>query len=181
MNRLEQSGKTTELNGEKITSRKKTNNKWFETQDPISYWDDFSKPKMVWKRIGSILRFCLDTSGSVCLDSTCFATGEDISVLVAILNTTLGNYLLSNSPKTGTGDLIVSVQAIEPIKIPDINSQDKIIIQDLLDKILNCINSNNDYVQYENLLENKVYDLYRLDNNEREFVKKFVNTHYRQH
>ncbi|MGN7788154.1 hypothetical protein ACTJIJ_26715, partial [Niabella sp. 22666] len=25
------------------TSRKKTNNKWFETQDSISYWDDFSK------------------------------------------------------------------------------------------------------------------------------------------
>ncbi|WP_032526413.1 hypothetical protein, partial [Streptococcus mutans] len=28
-------------------ARKKTNNQWFETQDSIAYWDDFSKPKIV--------------------------------------------------------------------------------------------------------------------------------------
>ena len=27
----------------------------------------------------------------------------------------MGNYLLKDSPKTGTGDLLVSVQAIEPV------------------------------------------------------------------
>lgn len=27
------------MNGEKIKARKKTSNKWFETQDSISYWD----------------------------------------------------------------------------------------------------------------------------------------------
>lgn len=36
--RLEQTGKTYAVNGEKIKARKKTNNKWFETQDSISYW-----------------------------------------------------------------------------------------------------------------------------------------------
>ena len=35
MERLEQTGK--KYNG--FTARKKTNNKWFETQDSISYWD----------------------------------------------------------------------------------------------------------------------------------------------
>ena len=40
--RLEQTGKVHTVNGEQIKSRKKTNNKWFETQDSISYWD-FSK------------------------------------------------------------------------------------------------------------------------------------------
>ncbi len=39
--RLEQTGKTHVVNGEKIKARKKTNNKWFETQDSISYWDVF--------------------------------------------------------------------------------------------------------------------------------------------
>jgi adenine-specific DNA-methyltransferase len=37
--RLEQTGKVHTVNGEKIKARKKTNNKWFETQDSISYWD----------------------------------------------------------------------------------------------------------------------------------------------
>ena len=36
--RLEQTGKTYYVNGEKVKARKKTNNKWFETQDSISYW-----------------------------------------------------------------------------------------------------------------------------------------------
>ena len=46
--RLEQTGKSHIVNGEKIKARKKTNNKWFETQDSISYWEDFSKQQIVW-------------------------------------------------------------------------------------------------------------------------------------
>ena len=47
MERLEQTGKEYIINGEKVKARKKTNNKWFETQDNISYWDDFSQPKII--------------------------------------------------------------------------------------------------------------------------------------
>ncbi len=54
--KLEQSGKDIIINGKPVLdakgtkekSRKKTSNKWFETQDSISYWDDLSKPKIVW-------------------------------------------------------------------------------------------------------------------------------------
>ena len=38
--RLEQTGIIHEINGKKFKSRKKTNNKWFETQDSISYWEN---------------------------------------------------------------------------------------------------------------------------------------------
>ena len=46
--KLEQTGAEHIINGQKVKARKKTNNKWFETQDSISYWDDLSKPKIVW-------------------------------------------------------------------------------------------------------------------------------------
>ena len=39
--RLEQTGATHIIDGVSVKSRKKTNNKWFETQDSISYWKDF--------------------------------------------------------------------------------------------------------------------------------------------
>ena len=40
MERLEQTGKNHTLkNGDIVKARSKTNNKWFETQDSISYWD----------------------------------------------------------------------------------------------------------------------------------------------
>lgn len=39
MEKLEQTGKEYIIDGVKVKTRKKTNNKWFETQDSISYWD----------------------------------------------------------------------------------------------------------------------------------------------
>ena len=123
--KLSQTGKFIEIDGKRITignsqekARKKTSNKWFETQDSISYWDDFNQPKIVWKRVGSILRFAYDKEGLFALDSTCFAIGSYVSYLVCILNSSMGHYLLQNAPKTGTGDLLISVQAIEPLLIP---------------------------------------------------------------
>jgi len=80
--------------------------------------EDFSRPKIIWKRIGSILRFSFDNKGCLGLDSTCFAAGEHIEYLCCVLNSLMGHYLLKDSPKTGTGDLLVSVQAIEPACIP---------------------------------------------------------------
>jgi type I restriction-modification system DNA methylase subunit len=50
--RLEQTGMKYTINGQQVTARKKTNNKWFETQDSISYWEDFNKPKIVYREIG---------------------------------------------------------------------------------------------------------------------------------
>ena len=49
--RLEQSGNK--------GSRKKTHNKWFELQDSITYWDDFSKPKIIYPNMTKYLPFYL--------------------------------------------------------------------------------------------------------------------------
>src|SRR5690625_2502951 len=40
-------------------SRKKTNNKWFETQDSIDYWEDFNRQKIAWNRIASEKQYSL--------------------------------------------------------------------------------------------------------------------------
>ena len=61
--RLEQTGKTHIVNGEKVKSRKKTHNKWFETQDSISYWDLFFQPHICWKAVGRNLSFAKVDSG----------------------------------------------------------------------------------------------------------------------
>ena len=92
---------------------------WYAMQRwGAKYWEDFSRPKIIWKRIGSILRFSYDDRGCLGLDSTCFAAGEHIEYLCCVLNSLMGHYLLKDSPRTGTGDLLVSVQAIEPARIP---------------------------------------------------------------
>ena len=166
--RLEQTGKTHLVNGEKVKARKRTSNKWFETQDSISYWEDFSKPKIIWKRIGSILRFSYDSKGCLGLDSTCFATGQHIEYLCCVLNSLMGHYLLKDSPKTGTGDLLVSVQAIEPACIPYNSQYDERLSSLLTAQITNSSNV------IEKEINDIVFTIYSLSPIEREYVTQFV-------
>ncbi len=166
--RLEQTGKVHTVNGDKIKARKKTNNKWFETQDSISYWEDFSKPKIIWKRIGSILRFSYDNKNCLGLDSTCFATGEHIEYLCCVLNSLMGHYLLKDSPKTGTGDLLVSVQAIEPVRIP-YNAR----YEDQLSSLLN-IQTNKTSDATEKEINDIVFTMYGLSPHEREYITQYI-------
>ena len=58
--RLEQTGKTYTINGEKVKARKKTNNKWFEIQDCINYWEDFLKPKIIYPNMTKYMPFVYD-------------------------------------------------------------------------------------------------------------------------
>ena len=151
-------------------ARKKTNNKWFELQDTIAYWEELSKPKIIWKRVGSIIRFCYDEKGCFVLDSTCFATGKNTKYLVGILNSKVGNYLLKDSPKTGTGDLLISVQAIEPLRVPMVNEYTHNLICNLIDEISIDLNNKD----LENQLNHHVYNLYDFDNSEIEFIEEYL-------
>ena len=176
--RLEQTGNTFILNGEKVQSRKKTHNKWYETQDSISYWDDFSKQKIVWKRIGSKIRFCYDDSGLFCLDSTCFATGVHIQYLAALLNTYVGNFLFKDSPKTGTGDLLISVQAFDPIRVPIPTQEQEQTIIELLDKLLLCADAET-CKAFDEKLSDYVAKLYGFNEEEKAYIKAYVEKYYR--
>ena len=164
--RLEQTGKEHNVNGEKIKARKKTSNKWFETQDSISYWEDFSKPKMLWKRVGSILRFCYNDNETLGLDSTCFATGENIEFICCVLNSPMEHYLLKDAPKTGTGDLLVSVQAIEPIQIPQVGLETNSEFKKLLESLIKTDSPSN-----EKEISRKVLKLYDLSLDEQSYIE----------
>ena len=172
--KLSQTGKYIVINGNELTingkkekARKRTSNKWFETQDSISYWEDFDKPKIMWKRIGSILRFCYNENGAFGLDSTCFATGRDTEFICCLLNSPMGHYLLKDSPKTGTGDLLVSVQAIEPIKAPHISESVSLKFKSLLTNICSKIDEDK-----EKEITNEIFSLYKLNSEECEYIVK---------
>ena len=174
--KLEQTGKeiiikgrcVLDQQGHKEKSRKKTSNKWFETQDSISYWEDFSKPKILWKRIGSILRFSYVENEVLGLDSTCIATGGHIPFLCCVLNSAMGHYLLKDAPKTGTGDLLVSVQAIDPIRIPV--CQEDEYYETLLKRQVESITPD-----IERIIDNAVFDLYHLTEEERGYIRQSVS------
>ncbi|MDD2475002.1 MAG: Eco57I restriction-modification methylase domain-containing protein [Dysgonamonadaceae bacterium] len=141
-----------------------------------AYWQDFNKPKLVWKRIGSILRFCYDETGAYCLDSTCIATGSKVKFLTAVLNSKLCNMeLFRLSPKTGTGDLIISVQALNPIRVPIPNEELETKVCDILDEIIELKKNESDTTTLESQIDQLVYELYGLTEEEVEVVENSLN------
>ena len=140
---------------------------WYTLQRwGANYWEDFSKPKIIWKRVGSIIRFSYDTQGILGLDSTCFAVGSHIPYLCCVLNSSMGHYLLNNAPRTGTGDLLISVQAVEPIKIPPVPDNENMF--ELFIKEMDI----NPSVELETKIDNVIFDLYGLNQEEREFISE---------
>ncbi len=149
------------------------------------YLNEFKKEKVVWKRIGSVLRFGLDNESMYCQDSTCIMTGSELKYLCAFMNSKLGNQMLyDKAPKTGTGDVIVSVQALEPLLIPPITPSNKDIVEQiehLVDKIL-AITKSIDYLknpakkeevkEYEKQINQLVYKLYDLTPEEIKIVER---------
>ena len=89
--------------GNKEKGRKKTSNKWFETQDSISYWEEFSKPKIVYMEIQTDNEsegypfpcFSFDNNKCVTLNTAYSMSSQtvDVKYILGILNSKLGRFL----------------------------------------------------------------------------------------
>ena len=100
--RLEQTGLEYEYEGIKFKSRKKTNNKWFETQDSIAYWNDFSQQKIVWSDIATEPKFA-NINEEIYINNTCYMMSNAPEYMIGILNSKLLRWYF-NTIATGLGN-----------------------------------------------------------------------------
>ena len=109
-----------DCNGNKEKSRKKTSNKWFETQDSISYWDLFFKPKICWKAVGRNLAFSIVDSGIFLTAPACFiSAGKYNNIILSYLCSKVGTYFIyKNSDTTGAGDIMLNIQSLVKFPVP---------------------------------------------------------------
>ena len=169
--RLEQKGETHIVNGEIVKSRKKTNNKWFETQDSISYWEDFDKPKITWKIIGNRMAFAYDTH-SYLMNNACYImTGNHLEYLLAVLNSRaiLWYSYITNMNKTGVGDVQVGGQNIATFPIPTYDISKDVIVEIIND----LINKKVDLSLVDHKIDNMISKLYGFTNEEMDFLYSF--------
>ena len=75
-----------------------------------------------------------------------------------------------NSPKTGTGDVIISVQALNPLPVVDPDKQTEQLINNLIDTILHKMENGEDTVKEEENIDLMVYKLYHLTYEEARIV-----------
>ncbi|MCM1805380.1 class I SAM-dependent DNA methyltransferase [Bacteroides ovatus] len=172
--RLEQTGEVHTVNGEKIKARKKTCNKWFETQDSISYWEDFYKPKIVWKIIGNQMAFAYDKNQFIMNNACYIMTGEHLDYLLSILNSQaiLWYSYVTNMNKTGVGDVQVGGQNIITFPIPAYSDN-----KNILAKMADCVTNQKislKSVDYQ--IENIISEIFGFTTDERNFLNTFANS-----
>ena len=165
--RLEQTGKEYLINGERIKSRKKNGNKWFETQDTIAYMDDFSKPKIVWGEISDKTKFALDANGDFMQEATTFLmTGDNLEYLVSYLNSPLSEYLFSKiGTTTGVGTVRWKKFKIEQLCVPTRNVDIPFFKKHLAEYL-----QNNDPTALESI-NRRIYDICGLSKDESAFIE----------
>ena len=162
--RLEQTGKVHNVNGEKIKARKKTSNKWFETQDSISYWEDFSKPKVMWKIIGCNINFSFDDTNKICNNAVDIMTGKRSQLLqfVGLMNSKLFDWYLklTTEAEVQGGGIQLYVTTLEKtlLKLDFPEELNDVTEQRLMGKV-----SDKD-------VDDIIYKLYHLTNDEVDFI-----------
>ncbi len=79
--------------------------------------------------------------------------------------------MFEQAPRTGMGDLIISVQALEPILVhyPSEKTEEEVV--GLVDQILERKKQNKDTSDLENKIDQMVYKLYNLTEEEIKIVE----------
>lgn len=168
--RLEQTGKEYTIDGEKIKARKKTNNKWFETQDSINYWEEFNKPKVMYAEIMRITksnvkdfpRFGLVESGIFSNNSVHFFSGKNIESLIFLLNSEYATWWFFNSvPVLDAGGMQMRKIFVENIPLPNIGAD---ITPDNVDeKIYKIFNFSDEEISFiRNAIKNKQKEILNM-------------------
>lgn len=159
---LKSFGKRLEQSGE-IGCRKKTIHKWFEMQDTIAYYKEFEKEKVFCKAIGFNLAFTIAEKDLIISAPSSFFVSNINKYFVGILNSKLVKYFIYKySDKTGAGDIMLNVQSLEKIPIPEPNKSTLKEIEDLVEKIIENKKEGKDTEEDERDIDKIVYTLYDL-------------------
>ena len=134
--RLEQTGAKHIVDGIEVKARKKTSNKWFETQDSISYWDDFSKQKIVWGNL------CLNAQFAYVEDDYFINAPSPMIVpgskyLLAVLNSKVADWYIRQLGVTRNGGYFeYKPMFVEKLPIPPETRESHNLLEEMVDKIL---------------------------------------------
>ncbi len=175
-NQLEQSGKTL-ADGTK--SRKKTGNKWFETQDQVAYYLDFEKEKIIYPLTTQGAYFFLDDR-QYYLDMTCsMITGSDLKMLVGLLSSALLKYAykqIYSGTVLGKKGYQYNKHALEKLPVVKIPPSEQHVFTALVDEILSDKHTNPDAdtSNLENEIDKLVYALYGLTDDEIAIVERSI-------
>ena len=151
--------------GNVIKSRKKTGNKWFETQDQIAYHEEFEKEKIVWGNLALSCQFGLADAGLYINAPSPLIGGGD-RYLLAILNSTVADYYIRTLGVTRNGGYFkYKPMFVDKLPVPNIESDERKPFQLLANYVLFTTKKEQKLqsAYFEQLIDALVYELYFPD------------------
>ncbi|HFW6690781.1 TPA: class I SAM-dependent DNA methyltransferase [Campylobacter jejuni] len=170
-----------EQSGEK-GCRKKTSNKWFETQDNIAYYEEFEREKIVYPNMNKEFIAFFDNEFFL-LNQKCFILShqsnnkKELLYLTALLNSNVNFYYFKQiGAKLGVSGYEMSKIFVEKLPIPKINSKNEKLADELInlvDEILKAKeqDKNTNTQELENKINSIVYKLYNLTEEEIKIIE----------
>ena len=96
---------------------------WYAMQRwGAKYWEDFSKPKIVWNRIAAIKQFAKVDESVYIQDSMHFIIGEKLNYICSVLNSKIIQWLLSTIIGEAAGGNAGNADNIWNIPVPFVSS-----------------------------------------------------------
>ena len=131
-----------------------------------AYLEDFFKPKIVWKIIGSRLAFTMEEEGYIVNNACYLMTGENLLHILAFLNSSplIWYSEITNMNKTGVGDAQVGAQNIVLFPIPK-RTQKYSEIASVAKSLLNEYSG-----AKMNLLQDLIYEIYGFSKEESDYL-----------
>ena len=100
---------------------------WYAMQRwGAKYWEDFSKPKIVWNRIAAIKQFAKVDESVYIQDSMHFIIGEKLNYICSVLNSKIIQWLLSTIIGEAAGGNAGNADNIWNIPVPFVSSDKSI-------------------------------------------------------
>lgn len=128
-----------------------------------AYLKEFEKEKVFCKAIGFNLAFTIAEKDLIISAPSSFFISNMNKYFVGILNSKLIKYFIYKySDRTGAGDIMLNVQSLEKIPIPEPNKSTLKEIEDLVEKIIENKKEGKDTEEDERDIDKIVYTLYDL-------------------
>ena len=138
-----------------------------------AYIEDFYKQKIVWKAVGKNLAFSILEEGKFLTAPASFITSEKgLYYILGFLCSSFGKYFIySNSDTTGAGDIMLNIQSLIKIPIPQLESNKQKTIEDKVFEIINLKGKNISTDTLEKDIDSLINNIFGFNDDEISFIE----------
>jgi hypothetical protein len=153
---------------------------WWELRD-CDYYPEFEKEKIVWAEMTNEPAFALDVGKFYTMQTIYIMTGKNLKYITGILNSKISYFYLTKIAYSLSNDANRWIkQYVEQIPIPPITDQNQSLvsqIESLVNQILGIkqSNPNADTSDMEKQIDDLVYKLYGLTDEEIRIIENEIN------